>query len=120
MKNKTKKEVGHCNQIRFENLSTTSNDTRMPQLAPSRQRLEWGFREPVSSGTGYLWRWVRANTLAQRLGISKDSLLRAAAGVANVLQELSGEGHCACAVDTLLTTTEKLLKISQPILIEAI
>jgi exodeoxyribonuclease V alpha subunit len=61
-----------------------------------------------------------ADTLAQRLGIPRDSIIRAEAGVAHVLQELSGEGHCACAVDTLLTTTEKLLEISQPILIEAI
>ncbi|MBU2805640.1 ATP-dependent RecD-like DNA helicase [Acidithiobacillus ferridurans] len=61
-----------------------------------------------------------ADTLAQRLGIPKDSLIRAEAGVAHVLQELAGEGHCACAIDTLLTAAEKLLEIPQPILAEAI
>jgi len=61
-----------------------------------------------------------ADTLAQRLGIPKDSLIRAQAGVAHVLQELSGEGHCACAIDTLLRHAEKLLEIPQSILAEAI
>ncbi len=61
-----------------------------------------------------------AHTLAQRLGIPRDSLIRAEAGVAHVLQELSGEGHCACAIDTLLTAAEKLLEIPRPILAEAI
>ncbi len=61
-----------------------------------------------------------ADTLAQRLGIPKDSMIRAQAGVAHVLQELSGEGHCACAIDTLLRHAEKLLEIPQSILAEAI
>jgi exodeoxyribonuclease V alpha subunit len=84
----------------------------------------------AATGVGFpktriVWHWISMalgsrRHLAWRLGNPKDYLIRAEAGVAHVLQELSGEGHCACAVDTLLTTTEKLLKICQPILIEAI
>lgn len=36
-----------------------------------------------------------ADTLAQKLGIAPDSLIRAQAGVRHVLQEWSSEGHCA-------------------------
>ncbi len=53
-----------------------------------------------------------ADTIAQKLGIPKDSLIRAQAGVRHVLQELSGEGHCACERDRLVETSSKLLEIS--------
>lgn len=53
-----------------------------------------------------------ADTIAQKLGIPKDSLIRAQAGVRHVLQELSGEGHCACERDKLVETSSKLLEIS--------
>jgi exodeoxyribonuclease V alpha subunit len=53
-----------------------------------------------------------ADTIAQKLGIPKDSLIRAQAGVRHVLQELSGEGHCACERDKLIETSSKLLEIS--------
>lgn len=53
-----------------------------------------------------------ADTIAQKLGIPKDSLIRAQAGVRHVLQELSGEGHCACERDKLVETSCKLLEIS--------
>ena len=38
-----------------------------------------------------------ADALAQRLGIPKDSLLRARAGVCHALQVWSEQGHCAAA-----------------------
>ncbi len=53
-----------------------------------------------------------ADTIAQKLGIPKDSLIRAQAGVRHVLQELSGEGHCACEKEKLIETASKLLEIS--------
>ena len=47
-----------------------------------------------------------ADTIAQKQGIPKDSLIRAqAAGVRHVLQELSGEGHCACEREKLVETS---------------
>jgi exodeoxyribonuclease V alpha subunit len=61
-----------------------------------------------------------ADTLAQKLGIAPDSLIRAQAGVRHVLQEISGDGHCAASWDTLMEEASKLLEISNPILEEAI
>lgn len=52
-----------------------------------------------------------ADTIAQKLGIPKDSLIRAQAGVRHVLQELSSEGHCACERDKLVETSSRLLEI---------
>lgn len=54
-----------------------------------------------------------ADTIAQKLGIPKDSLIRAQAGVRHVLQELSGEGHCACERDKLVEISCRLLEISE-------
>ena len=61
-----------------------------------------------------------ADTLAQKLGIAPNSLIRAQAGVRHVLQEISGDGHCAASWDTLMEEASKLLEISDPILEEAI
>jgi exodeoxyribonuclease V alpha subunit len=61
-----------------------------------------------------------ADTIAQRLGIPKDSLIRAQAGVRHVLQELSGAGHCAAEHQKLTETTSKLLEIPTSIIEQAI
>jgi len=61
-----------------------------------------------------------ADTIAQKIGIAPDSLIRAQAGVRHVLQEFSGEGHCAAYRDTLLQESVKLLQIDEPILEQAI
>jgi len=61
-----------------------------------------------------------ADTIAQKIGIAPDSLIRAQAGVRHVLQEFSGEGHCAAFRDALITESEKLLLIDTPILEQAI
>lgn len=61
-----------------------------------------------------------ADQIAQKLGIAADSLIRAQAGVRHVLQELSGEGHCAASHDVLIQEAEKLLEIPVPILEEAV
>jgi exodeoxyribonuclease V alpha subunit len=61
-----------------------------------------------------------ADTIAQKIGIAPDSLIRAQAGVRHVLQEFSGEGHCAANRDTLLQESVKLLQIDEPILEQAI
>ncbi len=36
-----------------------------------------------------------ADAIAERLGIGRDSLIRASAGVRHALQEISSDGHCA-------------------------
>jgi exodeoxyribonuclease V alpha subunit len=61
-----------------------------------------------------------ADTLAQKLGIAPDSLIRAQAGVRHVLQEWSNEGHCAAARETLCAMAVKLLEIPAPVIDEGI
>jgi exodeoxyribonuclease V alpha subunit len=61
-----------------------------------------------------------ADTLAQKLGIAPDSLIRAQAGVRHVLQEWSNEGHCAAARETLCMMAVKLLEIPAPVIDEGI
>lgn len=61
-----------------------------------------------------------ADAIAQRLGIAKDSLIRAQAGIRHVLQEIAAEGHCAAWRDNLRETAGKLLEIPHPIIEQAI
>lgn len=61
-----------------------------------------------------------ADTLAQKLGIAPDSLIRAQAGVRYVLQEWSSDGHCAAIRPTLCEMAVKLLEIPAPIIDDAI
>jgi len=61
-----------------------------------------------------------ADTLAQKLGIAPDSLIRAQAGVRHVLQEWSTEGHCAADRQTLCAMAVKLLAIPVAIIDAAI
>jgi exodeoxyribonuclease V alpha subunit len=61
-----------------------------------------------------------ADTLAQKLGIAPNSLIRAQAGVRHVLQEWSGEGHCAAVRQTHCDMAVKLLEIPAPIIQDAI
>lgn len=61
-----------------------------------------------------------ADVLAQHLGIAKDSLIRAQAGVFYTLQEMSSEGHCALPFELLRQKTANLLEIPEKIIVEAI
>jgi exodeoxyribonuclease V alpha subunit len=61
-----------------------------------------------------------ADTIAERLGIPRDSLMRAQAGVRHVLQEIAGDGHCAAWHDTLAEKAVTLLEIPAPIIEQAI
>ncbi len=61
-----------------------------------------------------------ADSLAQKLGIPNDSILRARAGIRHVLQEMSGQGHCAAYRSQLIEAAEKLLEISAVVLEQAI
>ena len=61
-----------------------------------------------------------ADTLAQKLGIGTQSLIRAQAGVRHVLQEWSGEGHCAAFRDQLIEMAVRLLEIPADIIEQAI
>jgi len=61
-----------------------------------------------------------ADQIAQKIGIPHDSLLRACAGLAHVLQEASGQGHCALPVEFLKGETTKLLQVSDQIVDSAL
>lgn len=61
-----------------------------------------------------------ADAIAQRLGIPKDSLIRAQAGVRHVLQEIAGQGHCAAHREVLAEQAAALLEIPAPIIAQAI
>lgn len=61
-----------------------------------------------------------ADTIAQKLGIPHDSLIRAEAGVRHVLQELSGEGHCACEFQNLIDKSAELLGVDTELTATAI
>lgn len=67
-------------------------------------------------GIGFL----SADTIAQKVGIERDSPLRARAGVSYALSEASGEGHCGLPRTQLLTLAVKLLDIPHTIIEDAI
>ena len=61
-----------------------------------------------------------ADQIARNIGIPADSPLRARAGIAYALQELSLEGHCRVPEPLLLASCKKLLTIPEPVLDEAL
>ena len=67
-------------------------------------------------GIGFL----SADTVAQKLGIPQNSLLRARAGISHTLMEAMSEGHCGLPRKILIETAERLLEISQPVIEQAL
>jgi exodeoxyribonuclease V alpha subunit len=61
-----------------------------------------------------------ADTIAESLGIARNSLIRAEAGIRHVLRNMSLEGHCAVPEETLVTEASSLLGIDRPIIVEAL
>ena len=61
-----------------------------------------------------------ADTIAAKLGTPSDSPVRARAGVRHVLQEISGEGHCATTRERLIIDAVELLGISEQVVEHAI
>jgi len=57
-----------------------------------------------------------ADQIAQKMGIPHDSLLRACAGLAHVLSEATGQGHCALPVPLLKEEAAKLLLVPEKLL----
>jgi exodeoxyribonuclease V alpha subunit len=67
-------------------------------------------------GIGFL----SADTIAQKIGIAKDSPLRAQAGVSYALTEASSQGHCGLPYAQLVPLAVKLLDIPTDIIEAAI
>src|SRR5881628_850276 len=61
-----------------------------------------------------------ADTIAQRLGIPRDAVIRAQAGVRHVLQTFADEGHCAVVQAELIEAATTLLEIPETIIVQAI
>lgn len=61
-----------------------------------------------------------ADKIAMQLGIAKDSMLRASAGVRHVLQLLCDKGHCAVPHTELVAESVTLLAIDESIITNAI
>jgi len=56
-----------------------------------------------------------ADQIAQKIGIPHDSIIRACAGLAHVLQEATGQGHCGLPVELLKEEAGKLLLVDESI-----
>ena len=61
-----------------------------------------------------------ADQIAQSLGIPKDSLIRAQAGVRHTLQVWSEQGHCAAPPEKLVSMAMQLIEIPADIIEQAI
>jgi exodeoxyribonuclease V alpha subunit len=57
--------------------------------------------------------FATADQIAQKLGIPKDSLNRARAGLDHVLLEATSEGHCALPLEKLKVAAVKLLEVPE-------
>ena len=64
--------------------------------------------------------FISADTIASNLGIVKNSLIRAKAGIAHVLLEATSNGHCGLPKELLIQNSEKLLEISRDLIERAI
>lgn len=67
-------------------------------------------------GIGFL----SADTIAQKMGIAQDSMLRACAGIAYALSEASGDGHCGLPRTELVKLAVTLLAIPETVIETAI
>lgn len=61
-----------------------------------------------------------ADIIAARLGIAKDSLIRAQAGTRHALQTLCESGHCAVEEDQLIKAATELLEVESGLIVQAI
>lgn len=68
------------------------------------------------SGIGF----KSADAIALTLGVARDSIVRAGAGLAHALAEKTSEGHCAFPEDELLPHAATLLEMPQAILQQAL
>jgi exodeoxyribonuclease V alpha subunit len=64
--------------------------------------------------------FATADQIAQKLGIPKDSLNRARAGLDHTLLEATSEGHCALPLEKLKVAAVKLLEVPEATVEEAL
>ncbi len=100
--------VGTARSVR---IYKTYGDQAVPKVQENPYRLALDIH-----GIGF----KTADELAQQLGIDRTSLIRAQAGVRHVLQEHSGNGHCAQAFQELVGAAVELLDIPEETIRQAI
>lgn len=61
-----------------------------------------------------------ADTIAEKVGIPKDSIMRASAGLSHVLLEATNSGHCALPEELLVEQATKLLEVDEKVVREAL
>jgi exodeoxyribonuclease V alpha subunit len=64
--------------------------------------------------------FATADQIAQKVGIPRDSINRARAGIDHVLLEATSDGHCALPLDKLKLAAVKLLEVPEPIVEQAL
>src|SRR5499427_1892653 len=64
--------------------------------------------------------FATADQIAQKVGIPKDSLDRARAGIDHVLLEATSDGHCALPLGKLKLAAAKLLGVSEAVVEQAL
>src|SRR6516225_300986 len=64
--------------------------------------------------------FATADQIAQKIGIPKDSINRARAGIDNVLLEATSDGHCALPLEKLKLAATKLLAVPEAIVEQAL
>ncbi len=100
--------VGTSRAVR---IYKTYGDDAIAKVTENPYRLALDIR-----GVGF----KTADDLAEKLGIARDALIRAQAGVRHVLQEYSTQGHCAAEQNELINKTGDLLEIDLSIIVEAV
>jgi exodeoxyribonuclease V alpha subunit len=63
--------------------------------------------------------FITADKIAEKIGIPKDSRIRAEAGILYVLQQLSEDGHVYYPYEPLIEECRKILQVERDIIVEA-
>lgn len=100
--------IGTARAVR---IYKTYGQQAIPKVRENPYRLALDIR-----GIGF----KTADNLAERLGIPRDSMMRAQAGVRHLLQEHCGNGHCAMATQKLIQDTAELLTIPPETIVMAV
>jgi len=100
--------VGTARAVR---IYKTYGDTAIETVRENPYRLALDIH-----GIGFL----SADRIAQALGIPRESMHRLRAGVRHVLQEQSGQGHCAATRTHLTDLAAELLEVNDELIDQAI
>ncbi len=100
--------IGTTRAVRI--YKTYGNDA-LQVMSQNPYRLVYDIR-----GIGFM----TADTIAMKLGIRPDAMVRLRAGVNYGLSEAASEGHCGLPLDELVSMTVQLLECSEPQVREAL